>query len=179
MAERKDPLQVKGSGVSATSLSTPLDHKIRLPIDHPDGKAVKAPMTIIDETGTDFHNFQKALDFTTNEPQVLILLYDPYSFSSIISNILPEGSYIQHNSDNSDNNSAAAWVKELQHHQQTEENKAEADLAKPKYLIADWSTAAGFEAPAVILVIGKTHPNRATMCQRAKAKLVIYHTKMQ
>ena len=44
-----------------------------------------------------------------------------------------------------------------------------------KYLIADWITATGFEAPAVIVVIQKGHNTMPSFCQRAKAKLVIYH----
>ena len=141
-------------------------------MDHPDGKA---PMTITDETGADFLNFHKALDFMRNEPQVLILL-DLYSDnSSKISKILPEGSYIKHNRIKPDNKGAAAWVRELQHHQQTEQSKAEENMAKKKYVIADWYTATGFEAPAVIVVIPKNHPSMPTFCQRAKAKLVVYH----
>ena len=173
MAERKEPLQVKGAGGNTygTTTSTPLDHKIRLPMDHPDGKA---PMIITDETGKDFGNFHKALDFMENEPQVLILLYDLYSNSSKISKKLPEGSYIQHDNLNSDNKGAAAWVRELQHHQQTEQSKAEENMANKKYLIADWRTATGFEAPAVIVVTKKSNKEFATMSQRAKAKLLIY-----
>ena len=140
-------------------------------MDHPDGKA---PITITDEPGTDFCNFQKALDFMRNEPQVLILL-DYASDSREISKILPEGSYIQHHWQNSDNKGAAAWVRELQHHQQTEQSKAEENMAKKKYLIADWDTAAGFEAPAVIVVIPKNELSMPTFCQRAKAKLAIYN----
>lgn len=172
LAERKEPLQVKGAGGYAyDTASTQLDHQIRLPMDHPDGIA---PMTITDETGTDFHNFHKALDFMENEPQVLILLYD-YSDSSKISKILPEGSYIQHTYRNSDNKGAAAWVRELQHRQQTEQSRAEENVAKKKYLIADWDVATGFEAPAVIVVIPKNLSSMPTYCQRAKAKLVVYH----
>ena len=168
MTERKEPIQVKGLALYS---STPLDHKIRLPMDHPDGKA---PLTITDETGTDFLNFHKALDFMRNEPQVLILLASSLN-SSKISKMLPEGSYIQHNRFNPDNKGAAAWVRELQHHQQTEQSKTEENMAKKKYLIADWATATGFEAPAVILVMPKSYPSMPTMCQRAKAKLVVYH----
>ena len=172
MNERKEPLQVKGAGGTAHgSGSYPLDHKIRLPMDHPDGKA---PMTITDETGRDFCNFHKAMDFMRNEPQVLILL-DYYPYSSNISKILPEGSYIQHYFSDSDNKGAAAWVRELQHHQQTEQSNAEENMTKKKYLIADWGTALGFEAPAVIVVIDKDNPVMPTYCQRAKAKLVVYH----
>ena len=141
-------------------------------MDHPDGKA---PITITDETGKDFLNFQKALDFMENEPQVLILSYLA-SDSSKISKILPEGSYIQHHRYNSDNKGAAAWVRELQHHQQTEQSKAEENMTKKKYLIADWDTATGFEAPAVIVVI-YYYKSMPTYCQRAKAKLVVYQIK--
>ena len=173
MTERKEPLQVKGAGGNAdyTSKSPTLDHIIRLPMDHPDSKA---PMTITDETGRDFCNFHKAMDFMRNEPQVLILL--EYSFnSSDIREILPEDSYIQHTDFNSDNKGAAAWVRELQQHQQTERSKAEENMAKKKYMIADWKTATGFEAPAVIVVIPKIYDSMPTYCQRAKAKLVVYH----
>ena len=143
-------------------------------MDHPDSKA---PMTITDETGRDFCNFHKAMDFMRNEPQVLILL--EYSFnSSDIREILPEDSYIQHTDFNSDNKGAAAWVRELQQHQQTERSKAEENMAKKKYMIADWKTATGFEAPAVIVVtqMASDHTNAMpTKLQRAKAKLVVYH----
>ena len=142
-------------------------------MDHPDGIA---PITITDEAGSRFHNFHKALDFMKNERQVLILSQTTFSKNiESISKMLPEGSYIQHNSFlNPDNKGAAAWVRELQHHQQTEQSTAEDHLAKTKYLIADWVTAAGFEAPAVILVIDKSATAMPTMCQRAKAKLVVY-----
>ena len=149
-----------------------MDHKIRLPMDHPDGIA---PMTINDEAGSRFHSFHKALDFMKKERQVLIL--SQVSFQTLfesISKMLPEGSYIQHNFLNPDNKGAATWVRELQHHQQTEQSTAEDHLAKKKYLIADWVTASGFEAPAVILVIHKNEIPMPPMIQRAKAKLVVY-----
>jgi hypothetical protein len=173
LSKRKKPLKVKGSGGAGGDFGTGgflLNHMIRLPMDHPDGEP---PMTITDETGAILCNFHKALEFMRNEPQVLILL-DFASYSSTISGILPERSYIQHNSANSDNKDAAAWVRELRHHRQTEQGKAENDLAKKKYLIADWYTATGFEAPAVIVVTKKSNKEFATMSQRAKAKLVIY-----
>ena len=179
MTERKEPIQVEGVGYFHGYSTTPMDHKIRLPTDHPDGIA---PMTITDEAGSRFHSFHKALDFMKNERQILILLqlnldhlHHLYSNTiKSISKMLPEGSYIQHNFLNPDNKGAAAWVRELQHHQQTEQSTAEEHLAKTKYLIADEVTARGFEAPAVILVIDKYATAMPTMCQRAKAKLVVY-----
>ena len=175
MTEREEPIQVEG--VCNSIYGIPMEwrrthYKIRLPTDHPDGIA---PMTITDEAGSRFHNFHKSLDFMKNERQILILLHSHHLHQSI-SKMLPEGSYIQHNYLNPDNKGAAAWVRELQHHQQTEQSKAEENMAKKKYLIADWSTAAGFEAPAVIVVIPKDFDSMPTYCQRAKAKLVIYHT---
>ena len=174
MTERKEPLQVKGAGGNAdyTSKSPTLDHIIRLPMDHPDSKA---PMTITDEAGSRFHSFHKALDFMKNERQVLIISITSFSKNiESISKMLPEGSYIKYNFLNPDNKGAAAWVRELQHHQQTEQDTAEEHLAKKKYLIADCVTASGFEAPAVILVIDKYATAIPTTCQRAKAKLVVY-----
>ena len=138
-------------------------------MDHPDGIA---PMTITGEAGSRFHKFQKALDFMKNENQVLILSQFSKGIFESISKMLPEGSYIQHCFLNPDNKGAAAWVRELQHHQQTEQSTAEEHLAKKKYLIADWVTATGFEAAAVIAVIDITMP--PTVIQRAKAKLVVY-----
>ena len=61
MSERKKPIKVKGSSLGSVTLL--LDHQIRLPMDHSD---CEAPMTITDETGSEFRNFQKALDFITN-----------------------------------------------------------------------------------------------------------------
>ena len=47
---------------------------------------------------------------------------------------------------------------------------------KKKYLIGDWYSSAGYEVPAVIFVTRYPNdPRNATYCQRAKAKLVIYH----
>ena len=45
-----------------------------------------------------------------------------------------------------------------------------------KYLIGDWFSTAGFEVPAVLFITKyNDSANNATFCQRAKAKLVIYH----
>ena len=185
MTERQEPIQVEGVGNSIFSIygySADVElrrthQKIRLPTDHPDGIA---PMTINDEAGSHFHSFHKALDFMKNERQILILSkisFSKISFSKnieIISKMLPEGSYIQHNYLNPDNKGAAAWVRKLQHQQQTEQSTAEDHLAKKKYLIADGVTASGFEAPAVIAVIYKYWAEMPMMYQRAKAKLVVY-----
>ena len=49
---------------------------------------------------------------------------------------------------------------------------------KAKYLLVDWLSAAGYEAPAVILVTDDFNRlKNATYCQRAKAKLTIYIAK--
>ena len=49
---------------------------------------------------------------------------------------------------------------------------------KAKYLLVDWFSAAGYEAPAVIFVTDDLNRlKNATYCQRAKAKLTIYIAK--
>merc|ERR1712228_209666 len=85
-----------------------------------------------------------------------------------------------------DNDGACAWVKEhLNHQQQSGMKKGQVveeamgsgnSKEKKKYLIADWHSSVGFEFPAVIFVTRDLNDDRnATFCQRAKAKLVIYH----
>ena len=72
------------------------------------------------------------------------------------------------------NEEARNWVRA--HLPQITKSKPSYSKEKKKYLIGNWYSAAGYEAPAVIFITKKLDdPSNATLCQRAKAKLVIYH----
>ena len=75
---------------------------------------------------------------------------------------------------NSNNSDVAAWVRSLQC--PIKKNDTMEETSTKKFLISDWHTAAGFEAPAVIIVSNErleNYPRFATHCMRAKAKLVV------
>ena len=75
---------------------------------------------------------------------------------------------------NSNNSDVAAWVRSLQC--PIKKNDTMEETSTKKFLISDWYTVAGFEAPAVIIVTDgmKENDSRfATFCMRAKAKLVV------
>ena len=73
------------------------------------------------------------------------------------------------------NEEAGKWVRA--HPPQIKKNTASCGgEQKKKYLIGNWWSSAGYEVPAVIYVTEDLNdPQNATFCQRAKAKLVIYH----
>ena len=191
LTDTEEPLQVKGKGGvnDYSSGGESMIYVISLPKDHPDGYA---PQTIIGNIN-DFRDFEKALDIMATEIQVLILVDTKNISGNNIDKMaskLPEGSWIQHHRNKQDNTDACAWVKaHLHYYYQTEMKKRKAMVVEEirrrsskenkKYLIAGWYTSAGFEFPAVIWVTKKSsirHDDRtATYCQRAKAKLVIYH----
>ena len=75
---------------------------------------------------------------------------------------------------NGNNSDVAAWVRSLQC--PVKNNGTMEETSTKKFLISDWRTAAGFEAPAVIIVSEEILENEssfATHCMRAKAKLVV------
>lgn len=128
---------------------------------------------IIEDDSENQTKFKEVVELVKNENQVLILLeflgnefnYEP------IKDQLPEKSYIVHYDGNYDNKGAAEWV---EYHL----TRQEGDVIDEKYrfLIGDWYTAAGYEAPVVIFVTDDlTLPNLPTCLQRANAKLIIYH----
>ena len=72
---------------------------------------------------------------------------------------------------NQDNKGAEAWVGRQKNFLVRQNGKK-----NPKYLLSDWYSTAGYEASAVIFVVKNLNEARnSTFCQRAKAKLVIYH----
>ena len=96
--------------------------------------------------------------------------------------LLPKDSCIVHssmyNSDihNSNNSDVSAWVRSLQY--PIKKNDTMEETSMKKYLISDLHTAAGFEAPAVIIVtysiaMDSGSPSYAVYCMRAKAQLVV------
>ena len=85
---------------------------------------------------------------------------------------MPEDSYIQHHEFRQDNPGASKFVRD---------QLSKTGNPPKKFLICDWLSSAGYEAPAVIFVyVDKTlgsdmdDHRYATYCQRAKSKLVIY-----
>ena len=135
---------------------------------HPKGEE---PTTINDDS-SDLIKFKEALDLVKDEKQVLILLdrYIKESARKTIAGKLPRSSYTEHHRNKTDNDGAAAWV---EHHLTRQEE--DATNQKFKFLIGDWWTTAGYEAPAVIYVTDDlTRNNMATQVQRAKAKLIMY-----
>ena len=98
-------------------------------------------------------------------------------------NKLEKDSYILHPAVDKDgyretkNEEAGKWVRA--HLPQIKKNMASfGGEQKKKYLIGDWHSSAGYEVPAVIYVTRDLDDTRnATYCQRAKAKLVVYHAR--
>ena len=132
-----------------------------------------APETIVAES-SDFSDFKKATDAMALENKVLIMI-PSYFFSNVTNMIkrnLPGDSFIEHHEKARNNEKAKDWVK-------VHLCKTTAVKNKEKYMICDWHSAAGYEAPAVILVTKSLDDLRnATFCQRAQAKLIIYHVPM-
>ena len=157
-------------------------YKLTLPPDFPYGIE---PDTIIDNSTT-FANFYKAINIMANESQVLILIQSVLDYKNAychIVNDLEKNSYIVHPLLDNDspsrvrepqNEEARKWVRA--HQPQIKKIQASCGEQKINYLIGDWFSTAGYEVPAVIFVTWKLDdPKNATFCQRAKAKLVIYH----
>ena len=146
-----------------------------MPKDHPDGEKPKT------------ENVSTSVEFMADEEKVLIV------FDSVWLNAtkamkffrsLPKDSNGQDNcvvhvgnqfwdTPNSNNSDVAAWVRSLQC--PIKKNDTMEETSTKKFLISNWYTAAGFEAPAVIFVTDflSYHPSFATNCMRAKAKLVV------
>ena len=144
-------------------------YSLTLPEDHLDGIA---PLKISDDS-KEFQKFHRALDFMKDEKQVLILIDTDNIFGLAFRNLrkqLRRGSFIEHHRHKQNEIAATAWALDLQ------KNNTMKDPNQKKYLIGDWFSTAGFEAPAVIFITKyQDAANNATFCQRAKAKLVIYH----
>jgi hypothetical protein len=139
-----------------------------LPKDHPDGqKPVRT------------ENVSTSLEFMADEAKVLIIFDYLLSTTKAMKffSSLPKDSCVVHRGLSYSNNSGdvAAWVRSLQC--PIKKNDTMEETSTKKFLISDWYTATGFEAPAVIIVTDvqiPNHPMFATHCMRAKAKLVVY-----
>ena len=159
-------LQVSGAG--GLSNTDRIPYLLSLAKDHPKGEKV----TTIKDGSTDLIKFKEALALVKNEKQVLIFV-DYGLKENILKAIaakLPSNSYTEHNVIKHDNDGAAAWV---EHHMTRQED----DPANEnfKFLIGNWSTAMGYEVPALIFVTKDlTRNSMAAYVQRAKAKLVMY-----
>ena len=168
MSEISDPLQVSCSG-GHLSDGDRIPYTLTWTKDHPIGELPK----IIEDDSENQTKFKEVVELVKNENQVLILLEflgDEFNYEPI-KDQLPEKSYIVHYDRNYDNKGAAEWV---EYHM----TRHEGDVSDEKYrfLIGDWYTAAGYEAPVVIFVTDDlTLPNLPTCLQRAKANLIIYH----
>ena len=168
LSEISDPLQVSCSG-GHLSDGDRIPYTLTWTKDQPIGEVPK----IIKDDSKNLTKFKEVVELVKNENQVLILLENlgtEFNYESI-NDQLPEKSYTVHNDQNRDNKGAAEWV---EYHM----TRQEGDVVNEKYrfLIGDWYTSAGYEAPVVIFVTDDlTLPNLATCLQRAKAKLIIYH----
>ena len=173
----KKSFRIKGKGGIGFRGGDAMAYKLTLPPDFPYGIE---PETIIDQSST-LNCFYKAINIMASESQVLILI-DSYNLSysayeTVYSQIvykLEKDNYIVHpvsknNKFYPQNEEAGKWVR-------AHLSKASRGEQKKKYLIGDWYSSAGYEVPAVIYVTRYPNdPRNATYCQRAKAKLVIYH----
>ena len=181
MTSSEESYQVQGKGGVSYAVDT-MAYKLTLPPDFPYGIE---PETIFDNSRT-ADNFHKAIDIMASESQVLILIasfsYAPLTGEVIYSQIvnkLEKDSYIVHPSllYYPKNKEAGKWVRS--HQPQIKKNNASCGEQRKKYLIGNWLSSAGYEVPAVIFVTKDLEdPSNATFCQRAKAKLVIYHAPM-
>ena len=146
-----------------------MSYQLMIPNDHLDGIA---PLKITDDS-KEFRNFRRALDFMKDEKQVLILIDTDNIYGIAFRSLrqqLPDNSYIEYHRHKQDEIAAVAWASDLQ------KSNTMKDPNQKKFLIGDWFSTAGFEAPAVIFITKyDDSANNATFCQRAKAKLVIYH----
>ena len=167
LLEIKEPLKVIGSG-GLFGNAVRINHKMVLAKDHPRGETPR----IIKDGSYDHKDFNKVLDFVKDEKQVLILVdynlgADTYE---IIATRLPMNSFSEHHQFNINNEGAAAWV---EHHLTRREE--DCDNINFKFLIGDWYSTAGYEAPALIFITNDlTNANFPTSVQRAKAKLIVY-----
>ena len=146
-----------------------MNYQLMIPKDLLDGIA---PLKITDDS-KELWKFYQVLDFMAHEKQVLILIDTDniygFAFRSLRQR-LPKGSFIEHHRHKQNEIAATAWALDLQ------KPNTMKDPNQKKYLIGDWFSSAGFEAPAVIFITKyQDAANNATFCQRAKAKLVIYH----
>ena len=132
-------------------------------------------------------NVSASLEFMADEAKVLIVFDHALNptkakkfFSSLPKDSNGQDSCVVHTVfysgkiPNSNNSDVAAWVRSLQY--PIKKNDTMEETSTKKFLISDWFTAAGFEAPAVIIVSNErleNYPRFATHCMRAKAKLVV------
>ena len=146
-----------------------MNYQLMIPKDLLDGIA---PLKITDDS-KELWKFYQVLGFMKHEKQVLILMDTDniygFAFRSLRQQ-MPKGSFIEHHRHKQNEIAATAWASDLQ------KPNTMKDPNQKKYLIGDWFSSAGFEAPAVIFITKyQDAANNATFCQRAKAKLVIYH----
>ena len=184
LANRDETIEAKGCGGVFRDGVAPMTYQLTLPKDHPDG-----PKPVIAQ------GFTHMRELLANEAKVLIILdaetisgkkmmmFDWALKGQGFERMLGEDSYIVHTSQqskkgprNSNKSDIAAWVRSLQC--PIKKNDKMEETSTKKYLICDWLTAAGFEAPAVIIFTTlryqKNDPRYAAYCLRAKAKLVLF-----
>ena len=179
LANRDETIEVKGCGGVFRDGVAPMTYQLTLPKDHPDG-----PKPVIAK------GLPHMLELVANEAKVLIILDAEMLSGKLMmlfnwelqDGMLGEDDYIVHTSQqskrgprNSNKSDVAAWVRSLQC--PIKKNDKMEETSTKKYLICDWLTAAGFEAPAVIIFTTlryeKNDPRYAAYCLRAKAKLVL------
>ena len=158
-------------GVGLSGLGgDPMTYQLTLPKDHPNGVQ---PVKILDKS-RGLCMFKQALEIMENERTVMILLDNHFNvfISDLICLKLPQDSYIQHHEFRLNNPGASEFVRD---------QLSKTEKPPKKFLICDWLSSAGYEAPAVIFVsldkrLGSDMDDHryATYCQRAKSKLVIY-----
>ena len=158
-----------------------ITHELTLPLDHPDGERPKIVYEF-EKFKTDHLN--DVLKTMANQSHVLILIDTNRIFDEFIDKIIhklkKDGYFqlVQHHVFKQDKTGAEAWVKSLNQMKKRVPGKESKKEQKAKYLLVDWLSAAGYEAPAVIFVTDDLNRlKNATYCQRAKAKLTIYIAK--
>ena len=154
---------------------SPITHELTLPLDHPDGER---PKVVYESNKFRTDQLNEVLKTMANETHVLILIDTNRVFDEFIDKMvlkLKKDGYVQHHVFKQDRTGAEAWVKYLNQMKKTVPGKESKKEQKAKYLLVDWLSAAGYEAPAVIFVTDDLNRlEYATYCQRAKAKLTIY-----
>ena len=167
-------MKVECVGGQGEGLIDPMLFELQILKDMPDG----VPPVIIRDDTRDLSEFELAVKKVEMDSQVLILLDKLFlgkKNCQMLTSRLPVGSYVEHHMLKKDREGASKWVENLEiantFNQQNSGNTVE-----KKYLIGDWYSSAGYEVPSVIFVTRDPDCKRnPTFCQRAKAKLIIYH----
>ena len=185
----KESYQILGKGGVQGGFSggDAMAYKLTLPPNFPYGIEPKTITENSTALNTTLDYFYKAIEIMASESQVLILISSQFletGYANVLSLIvkqLEKDSYIAHpyvcqdTHFHPENEEAAKWVRA--HSPQIKKKITSCGgEQKKKYLIGHWYSSAGYEVPAVIFVTDDPENlSNATFCQRAKAKLVIYH----